>query len=659
MSVFLEEYTLLEELGQGGFATVYKVRHNKLGYVRAIRVMNALIAHGESDAAFQQFLAECRILLRLGNGNHPNIVHIYQPLLRAQRAIVEMDYVDGIDISKYIRSKSSFVEVDEVINLIKDIGGALAYCHEDIYKYCMDRDEDGLVTNPADGKNVLINEDIRQRLIAKYQVIHNDLHSSNIIRRDNGSYVLLDFGLAIEGNSVVRSSRRRDGAPEFKSPEKWDNISHLSTQSDIYSFGVVLYEMLVGRVPFELDKNNYNTTQAEYLLCEAHKNSPVPPIFELRKAAFEKTHPGQTYNKDYPEWLEEIIMKCLSKAVDDRYKNGKDLYEYFKIKHAEELKKRSLKEIQTVVSVLQSQLEEALIYKSNCESLLQEANTQKAALQKRLDETMLYLEMQTKEYKSMKARLQNMRQQLNGATLSASSATPASSVEMQSDSMLSPDSLLSENVALQQQLNELQKYSELQASELEKCKKQNEDLQKQLNTALLASSNNSETSGVVDVKETSSSQKHWKYFFFVTLLLLIISSSLLLFREEKVPSMAQDESYASDSLQKSLDSAIQEKDSLQLALNEAVKNSANLSSHFKSATKSVDENIVNKLKQELKALQAENANLKKKASGASYQSSSSADKATINSLKQQVTQWKGKAQNAERELNVIKKQLGI
>ena len=194
----------------------------------------------------------------------------------------------------------------------------------------------------------------------------------------------------------------------------------------------------------------------------------------MRKAAFEKTHPGQTYKKDYPDWLEEIIMRCLSKAVDDRYKNGKDLYEYFKIKHAEELKKRSLKEIQAVVSVLQSQLEEALIYKSNCESLLQEANTQKAVLQKRLDETMLYLEMQTKEYKSMKARLQNMQQQLNGATLSASSATPASSVEMQSDSMLSSDSLLSENVALQQQLNELQKYSELQANELEKCKKQNE-----------------------------------------------------------------------------------------------------------------------------------------------------------------------------------------
>lgn len=55
---FLEEYTLLDELGQGGYATVYKVRHNKLGYIRAIRVLNATIAHGENDRTYQKFLEE-------------------------------------------------------------------------------------------------------------------------------------------------------------------------------------------------------------------------------------------------------------------------------------------------------------------------------------------------------------------------------------------------------------------------------------------------------------------------------------------------------------------------------------------------------------------------------------------------------------------------
>lgn len=328
MPIFLEDYTLLDELGQGGFATVYKVRHNNLGYIRAIRVLNAVIAHGEDDKTYQKFLEECRLLLRLGNGNHPNIVHIYQPLLKAQRAIVEMDYVDGQNLYNYLKSKSSFVETDEVLRLLADIGSALAYCHEDIYRFCLNKDEDNLQDDPADGSKLLIDENTRQRLIDKYRVIHNDIHSGNIMRREDGRYVLLDFGLAIEGDSVIRSSRRKNGAPEFKAPEKWDNESILTAQSDIYSFGIVLYEFLAGRVPFPFDKQNSNSSEAEYFLCQAHKNKTPEPIYGLRKEAFKLTHPNKEYVTDYPEWLEELIMKCLEKDTDKRFKNGKELYEF-------------------------------------------------------------------------------------------------------------------------------------------------------------------------------------------------------------------------------------------------------------------------------------------------------------------------------------------
>lgn len=324
---FLEEYTLLDELGQGGYATVYKVRHNKLGYIRAIRVLNAIIAHGESDKVYQKFLDECRLLLRLGNGNHPNIVHIYQPLLRAQRAIVEMDYVDGKDLFHYLEEMSTFIEIADVLKLLTDIGSALAYCHEDIYKFCMDKEEDDLKDDPNDGSKVLLDIATCNRLINKYRVIHNDIHFGNIIRRENGNYVLLDFGLAIEGESVVRSSRRKNGAPEFKAPEKWDNDTILSTQSDIYSFGVVLYGFLAGRVPFPFDKRNSNI-EAEYLLSKAHREKQPEPIYELRKVLFEKSHPGKIYQKDYPEWLEYLIMKCLAKNPKDRFKNGKELFSY-------------------------------------------------------------------------------------------------------------------------------------------------------------------------------------------------------------------------------------------------------------------------------------------------------------------------------------------
>lgn len=440
--VFLEDYTLLDELGQGGYATVYKVRHNNLGYIRAIRVLNAIIAHGESDKTYQKFLEECKLLLRLGNGNHPNIVHIYQPLLKAQRAIVEMDFVDGKDLYHYLEEKHSFVEIKDVLRLLSDIGSALAYCHEDIYKFCMDKDEDSLRDDPEDGRKVLLDNKTKQRLINKYRVIHNDIHSGNIIRREDGSYVLLDFGLAIEGDSVVRSSRRKNGAPEFKAPEKWENDSILTTQSDIYSFGVVLYEYLAGRVPFLFDKKNSNPVEAEYLLGKAHKEQQPASIFDLRKAAFEHSHPGETYEKDYPEWLEMLIMKCLSKSTKDRFKNGKELYSFVlehinneadtqiedlrreivslqnKITSLEKATPIPSKEVDKLVTDLQEQLKDVLLSKSSLEQKvkkIQSENTSLKKQQKLYDEVNVECNELRDKIETLECRLKETEAELENA----------------------------------------------------------------------------------------------------------------------------------------------------------------------------------------------------------------------------------------------------
>ena len=440
---FLEDYTLLDELGQGGYATVYKVRHNKLGYIRAIRVLNEVIARGKEDLKYQNFLKECKLLLRLGNGNHPNIVHIYQPLLKDQKALVEMDFVDGKDLFHYLEEKHSFIEYKDVLRFLTDIGSALAYCHEDIYKFCMDKNEDNLKDDPNDGNKVLLDEKTKKGLIEKYRVIHNDIHSGNIIRREDGAYVLLDFGLAINGNEIVRSSRRKNGAMEFKAPEKWDNDGILTTQTDIYSFGVVLYEYLTGRVPFLFDKKNSNSTEAEYLLSKAHKEQQPQSVFELRKASFEATHPNESYKQDYPDWMEELIMKCLAKKAEDRFKNGKELYT-FVLEHIgdetdaqlQEMKKeiaqlqdkvvsfeKLAKEKDADVNDLQQQLKDALKQKEELESKLKNLHSDNVALRNKVknnDNLFADKEGLQKKINDLETDLNNERERMHHISLKLS-----------------------------------------------------------------------------------------------------------------------------------------------------------------------------------------------------------------------------------------------
>lgn len=321
---FLGEYTCLSKLGSGGYAEVFKVRHNQLEYVRAVRVLNQTIV-SEQDDLYKQFMHECKLLLQLGNGNHPNIVHIYKPDYKEQKAFVEMDFIDGQNLSDYVDGNGGFVEIDEVLQFTKDISSALSYCHHDIFEYRMDADKDKLKTDPNDGSRFLIDKSKEFELINKYKIIHNDMHSGNIMRKKHGGYILLDFGLSIEGGAVTVSSRRANGAIEFKAPEKWDKDS-ITEQSDIYGFGCILYMMLTGRPPFLADDPTSFTTQK--YIYEAHKSIAPPSILTLRKASFENKY-NEPYKKDYPDWLEDMAMKCLAKNPSDRYLNGKHLYDTF------------------------------------------------------------------------------------------------------------------------------------------------------------------------------------------------------------------------------------------------------------------------------------------------------------------------------------------
>lgn len=334
MEPFLEEYINLDELGQGSFATVILARHINLGYVRTLRVLKDLIfaPRGSNDPKkseiYQKFLKECEKLLQLGNGCHPNIVRIYKPDLRQNKAFVEMDYVKGNNIHEFLEQNQNFVECEEVIRLATQISSALAYCHEDIYRFRMFPAEDKLPEGCLIG-SIVDDAEKRKELIDTYKIIHNDIHSGNIMRREDGNYILLDFGLSVEGKEIAPSSTRsHGGALISRAPELWDKGTKPTEQSDIYSLGVVLYQCLTGRVPFPCDINELKDDyKAQAEMGKAHKETPPPPIEAIRKEFYEKKYPGQTYKRDYPQWLEDVIMKCLSKNPADRFKNGTELYE--------------------------------------------------------------------------------------------------------------------------------------------------------------------------------------------------------------------------------------------------------------------------------------------------------------------------------------------
>ena len=188
MSLF-GEYTNLKTIAIGGEACIYKVRHNELEYVRALRALNAAI-ESEQDKQFQNFVKECKRLLRLGNGNHPNIVHIYQPRFYKDpdspdgKAFVEMDYVDGMDLLKYLKKEQGFVPIEDVLRMLEQISSALAFCHVDVYKFSMTKEEEN---------RLMADKSFKNDLIKKYRIVHNDIHSNTIMRRENGDYVLLSF----------------------------------------------------------------------------------------------------------------------------------------------------------------------------------------------------------------------------------------------------------------------------------------------------------------------------------------------------------------------------------------------------------------------------------------------------------------------------------
>lgn len=310
--LFLGKYIKLQYIGKGAFASVYKVRHAELGDVRAVKVLNDYI-ESKDDKAYQQLLNEYKILKAIDSGYHPNIVRTYGVELIDNRVVIEQDCIQGSTVAEFLKRHNGFVEYAEVRKFIHDIVGALAYMHHDIYKFLM-APEDDMAAN-------------EKELVKKYGIVHNDLHSNNVMRNSyDGRYILLGFGIAIQYGACVKTDRCEDGAPEYMAPEKCEG-DEITPRSDVYSLGILMYEMLAGRVPFELEltADGYALQGSLMKVMDQHRDAQPEPIIDLRREAFNRVHPGVDYRRDYPEWLDNVIAKCLTKKPADRYADAREL----------------------------------------------------------------------------------------------------------------------------------------------------------------------------------------------------------------------------------------------------------------------------------------------------------------------------------------------
>ncbi len=257
----LGRYEVLGELGQGAMGVVYKAKDPLIDRVVAIKTINLGLALDEKEEYEGRFYQEAKAAGRL---SHPNIVTIYDVGRNDEVAYIAMEFLEGREL-RDIMNDEGLLPVHQVLDIVAQVASGLAYAHEN-------------------------------------DIVHRDVKPSNIMVVRDGHVKITDFGIARMASSSVRTQTGMVlGSPKYMSPEQVMG-KLIDQRSDIFSLGVMLYEMLTGQAPFTGDNVNaimYQTLNA----------IPAPP---------------NTLNSDVPEMVNFIVAKALSKGLDDRYQDAKD-----------------------------------------------------------------------------------------------------------------------------------------------------------------------------------------------------------------------------------------------------------------------------------------------------------------------------------------------
>ena len=279
----------LENMGAlrtGGQGSVYKGR--RYGPILTAVKLLPTPVHTESteDKNFRSFQNEVEKLKKVNEEPNPNVVKILNSGITESGSFpfIEMEYIEGPDLEELLKEPHEKIfTVNEVIKVAGHLANALAHCH-------------------------------------KVSVKHGDIKSNNVkFNVHTGNYVLLDFGLSAMSDEQRRTSIRHAGAIEFMAPEQSEG--QMLFETDVYSYGVILYELLAGQVPYPLTDNGQKSRNDVLI---GHLEQPVPDVLELRQRNMPLSWSAEKKNHEMqvPVWLLTIISTCLEKLPAKRYANG-------------------------------------------------------------------------------------------------------------------------------------------------------------------------------------------------------------------------------------------------------------------------------------------------------------------------------------------------
>jgi predicted Ser/Thr protein kinase len=259
----LGKYKIISELGKGAMGIVYKALDPDINREVAIKLIrfDMVSEDAEKDEASRRFIREAQ---SAGNLDHPNIITIYEVGKHDNQTFIVMQYVDGESLKEAISSGKRYPPA-EVVDLMTCLCDALEFAHQN-------------------------------------KIIHRDIKPGNILLDKQGRPYLVDFGVARMEMSTMTQSGTIVGTPSYMSPEQIQGV-RVDARADIFSLGVIIYEMLTGKRPFEGD----HITTIVYKIM----NEEPPNIRDMKK--------------DLPEGFDHVIKKALAKDPNQRYRNCKEL----------------------------------------------------------------------------------------------------------------------------------------------------------------------------------------------------------------------------------------------------------------------------------------------------------------------------------------------